>query len=87
MFVGGAGRFFEGTPEEMQLSMDKLGELPPETLVYCGHEVGRSFPKYSSLGRNHETYTCILRMNMSAPQAFFVEWATTSSQPELSRLP
>lgn len=41
LFVGGAGRFFEGTPEEMQLSLDKLGKLPPETLVYCGHEVGR----------------------------------------------
>lgn len=39
LFVGGAGKFFEGTPEEMQLSLDKLGELPPETLVYCGHEV------------------------------------------------
>lgn len=39
LFVGGAGRFFEGTPEDMQLSMDKLGKLPPETLVYCGHEV------------------------------------------------
>lgn len=39
LFVGGAGRFFEGTPEEMLLSMDKLGKLPPETLVYCGHEV------------------------------------------------
>lgn len=39
LFVGGAGKFFEGTPEDMQLSMDKLGKLPPETLVYCGHEV------------------------------------------------
>ncbi|CAM9478359.1 unnamed protein product [Ectocarpus sp. 6 AP-2014] len=39
LFVGGAGRFFEGTPEEMQHSLcDKLGKLPPETLVYCGHE-------------------------------------------------
>ncbi|CAM9520979.1 unnamed protein product [Ascophyllum nodosum] len=39
LFVGGAGRFFEGTPEEMQHSLaEKLGKLPPETLVYCGHE-------------------------------------------------
>ncbi|CAM9404188.1 unnamed protein product [Scytosiphon promiscuus] len=39
LFVGGAGKFFEGTPEEMQHSLgDKLGKLPPETLVYCGHE-------------------------------------------------
>lgn len=49
LFVGGAGKFFEGTPEDMQLSMDKLGNLPHDTLVYCGHEV-RSFE--GSLKRN-----------------------------------
>lgn len=40
LFVGGAGNFFEGTPKEMLLGLDELGKLPPETLVYCGHEVG-----------------------------------------------
>lgn len=40
LFIGGAGKFFEGSPDDMQLSLgDKLGKLPPETLVYCGHEV------------------------------------------------
>lgn len=42
LFVGGAGKFFEGTPEQMQRSLgEKLGKLPAETLVYCGHEVSR----------------------------------------------
>lgn len=42
LFVGGAGKFFEGTPEQMQQSLgEKLGKLPAETLVYCGHEVSR----------------------------------------------
>lgn len=54
LFVGGVGRLFEGTPEEMQHSlMEKLGKLPPETLVYCGHEVKLTFrtffPSISSL--------------------------------------
>eukprot|EP00967_Tisochrysis_lutea_P027194 scaffold31485_cov32-Tisochrysis_lutea.AAC.2 len=35
LFVGGCGRFFEGRPEQMCLSMLKLGALPAETLVSC----------------------------------------------------
>ena len=39
LFVGGCGRLFEGTPEMMHRSLvDKLGSLPPETRVFCGHE-------------------------------------------------
>jgi len=39
MFVAGCGRLFEGTPEQMYTSLgDKLGRLPAETRVYCGHE-------------------------------------------------
>jgi hydroxyacylglutathione hydrolase len=39
LFVAGCGRLFEGTPEMMYRSLvDKLGHLPPETRVFCGHE-------------------------------------------------
>lgn len=39
LFVGGVGKFFEGTASDMHSSLyDKLGKLPPQTLVYCGHE-------------------------------------------------
>lgn len=38
LFVGGAGKFFEGSPADMLASLSKLGALPPETFVYCGHE-------------------------------------------------
>ena len=38
LFVGGCGRFFEGTPEEMLNNMDRLGKLPHNTEVYCAHE-------------------------------------------------
>ncbi len=34
----GCGRVFEGTPEMMHASLEKLRALPDETVVYCGHE-------------------------------------------------
>ena len=39
LFVGGCGRFFEGTAQEMYTSLIHiLGKLPPKTLIFCGHE-------------------------------------------------
>jgi len=38
LFIGGCGKFFEGTAAQMQSSLQKLASLDPKTLVYCGHE-------------------------------------------------
>jgi hydroxyacylglutathione hydrolase len=38
LFSVGCGRLFEGTPEQMQASLDKIAALPPETWVFCAHE-------------------------------------------------
>ncbi|MEX0915014.1 MAG: hydroxyacylglutathione hydrolase [Wenzhouxiangellaceae bacterium] len=38
LFSAGCGRLFEGTPKQMQASLDKLAALPDSTLMYCGHE-------------------------------------------------
>jgi len=38
LFAIGCGRVFEGTPEMMWESLEKLRALPDETRVYCGHE-------------------------------------------------
>jgi hydroxyacylglutathione hydrolase len=39
LFAGGCGRLFEGTPAMMHESLNvKLGALPDDTRVYCGHE-------------------------------------------------
>ena len=38
LFSGGCGRLFEGTPAQMYHSLQKLAQLPKETLVYCTHE-------------------------------------------------
>lgn len=38
LFTAGCGRLFEGTAEQMHNSLSRLQQLPPDTLVYCGHE-------------------------------------------------
>lgn len=38
LFAGGCGRLFEGTPEQMAASLDKLAALPAATQVFCAHE-------------------------------------------------
>ena len=38
LFACGCGRLFEGTPEQMYASLEKLRSLPDDTQVYCGHE-------------------------------------------------
>tara|TARA_B100001989_G_scaffold196212_1_gene144819 strand:+ start:1097 stop:1816 length:720 start_codon:yes stop_codon:yes gene_type:complete len=38
LFAMGCGRLFEGSYEDMFISMQKLKELPDETKIYCGHE-------------------------------------------------
>jgi hydroxyacylglutathione hydrolase len=38
LFAAGCGKLFEGTAQQMWTSLCKLAALPPDTLVYCGHE-------------------------------------------------
>lgn len=38
LFSGGCGRLFEGTPAQMQASLDRLAALPDATRVCCAHE-------------------------------------------------
>jgi hydroxyacylglutathione hydrolase len=39
LFIGGCGRFFEGSAKEMDEALNKtLASLPDDTKVYCGHE-------------------------------------------------
>ncbi|MFI8743678.1 hydroxyacylglutathione hydrolase [Pseudomonas sp. NPDC077186] len=38
LFAGGCGRLFEGTPQQMHESLERLAALPGATQVYCTHE-------------------------------------------------
>lgn len=48
LFIGGCGKFFEGTPVQMYKALvETLGSLPSNTKVYCGHEYTVSNLKYA----------------------------------------
>jgi len=38
LFAMGCGRLFEGTPQQMRRSLQRLTELPDDVALYCGHE-------------------------------------------------
>jgi hydroxyacylglutathione hydrolase len=38
LFSAGCGRMFEGTPIQMNASLNKLRDLPADSWVFCGHE-------------------------------------------------
>ncbi len=47
LFALGCGRVFEGTPEMMHASLQKLAALPGATTVYCGHEYTAANAKFA----------------------------------------
>jgi len=47
LFYLGCGRVFEGTMDQMWLSLLKLRSLPEDTTVYCGHEYTISNMKFA----------------------------------------
>jgi hydroxyacylglutathione hydrolase len=48
LFAAGCGRVFEGTFQQMFDSLSKLGGLPDDTLVYCGHEYTAANLKFAA---------------------------------------
>ena len=42
LFACGCGRLFEGTPQQLYASLEKIRALPDHTLVYCTHEYTRA---------------------------------------------
>jgi hydroxyacylglutathione hydrolase len=47
LFSLGAGRFFEGTPAQMFVSLQKFSALPDATLLCCGHEYSESNARFA----------------------------------------
>lgn len=47
LFALGCGRLFEGTPQQMWTSLNKLTALPDETVVYCAHEYTQSNARFA----------------------------------------
>ncbi|MGD2131695.1 MAG: hydroxyacylglutathione hydrolase [Maricaulaceae bacterium] len=47
MFALGCGRLFEGTPEVMWPSLQKLLALPDDTKIYCAHEYTQANARFA----------------------------------------
>jgi hydroxyacylglutathione hydrolase len=47
IFALGCGRLFEGTPEQMWTSLQRLAALPDDTRVYCAHEYTASNARFA----------------------------------------
>ncbi|ONK56871.1 uncharacterized protein A4U43_C10F14000 [Asparagus officinalis] len=55
LFSLSCGKLFEGSPEQMLTSLQKILSLPDETCVYCGHEYTESNSKFAlSIEPNNE---------------------------------
>lgn len=48
LFAGGCGRLFEGSPDEMWNSLEKVLALPNDTMIYCGHEYTETNLKFAN---------------------------------------
>ena len=49
LFAMGCGRLFEGEAEQMHAALQRLAQLPVETLVYCGHEYTLSNGRFAQV--------------------------------------
>ncbi len=49
MFGGGCGRLFDGPPHKMLLSLQRLAQLPDDTLVCCAHEYTEDNLRFASM--------------------------------------
>jgi hydroxyacylglutathione hydrolase len=47
LFALGCGRLFEGTPQQMWASLQKLAALPEDVTVYCAHEYTASNARFA----------------------------------------
>ena len=47
LFAMGCGRLFEGTPEQMFMSLGRIAELPDDMRLYCAHEYTLSNARYA----------------------------------------
>ena len=66
LFKGGCGRIMEGTPEQMLEAMNKISNLPDNTLIYGTHEYTLANYRFAlSVDPNNEE---LIKINQSSEQ-------------------
>lgn len=48
LFSAGCGRMFEGSPDQFSSSLNKITDLPKETIIYCTHEYTASNLRFAA---------------------------------------
>lgn len=48
LFAMGCGRLFEGSPQQMYASLQRLADLPDDTRLYCAHEYTLSNGRFAA---------------------------------------
>lgn len=85
MFAMGCGKLFEGTAAQMWDNMQRLGALPPATVVYCAHEYTQGNARFALvaekdnraiLDRAHEVDEARARGEATVPTTIGLELAT-----------
>lgn len=66
LFLGGCGRVFEGTMPMMRASLARLGALPPNLRVWCGHEYTEKNLEFALLV---EPKSAVVRARLDAARA------------------
>lgn len=76
LFAAGCGRLFEGSPEQMLHSLNKLKRLPEDTHVYCAHEYTQANVAFAR------------EVDPDNPQLqAYSDWADTQREQALPTLP
>src|SRR3954447_26859623 len=57
LFAMGCGRLFEGTPQQMYGSLQRLAELPTDARLYCAHEYTLSNARFAAHAEPHNDAT------------------------------
>lgn len=70
LFIDGCGRcnFYESNVEQMWDSLQRLKQLPDDTLIYCGHDYGQK--TIDTLGKQKQTNPYLLIED----KAFFIDF-------------
>ena len=98
LFSLGCGRLFEGSPEQMFKSLQKLASLPAETALYCGHEYTLSNGRFALkvdpankalAARMHEVETLRAQGRFTLPSTIGRECDTNpflrADQPDIAK--
>lgn len=81
LFSAGCGRMFEGTPSQMNSSLNSLRDLPPATRMYCGHEYTAANLRFALSVEPDNTAALDYRRSLEKARAHDAAGAITPSLP------